>query len=185
MHEPRSDEALMTAYVRDDDQAAFVELVRRYRDMLTTVVRRRVADPEEVRDLVQRAFLQMHRARHRYEAGRPLRPWLYTIAANLSRDFVRLRRHRLEVHLEHESAAPAGRDPVTLTREKDLVRRAIAALPPKQRAVVAMHWFEGLTYREIAQRIGGTPTAIKLHGYRGKKALAELLERERPELRAA
>ena len=185
MHDFRSDEDLMIAYARDDDEAAFVELVARYRDMLTTVVRRRVKDPEDVRDLVQQALLQIHRARQRYQPDRPLRPWLYTIAANLSRDFVRLRRHQVEVHVEHEWAAPVGRDPIERGRERQLVSRAIAALPPKQRAVLALHWFEGLTYREIAERIGATPTAIKLRGHRGQKALGVLLVRERPELAAA
>lgn len=184
MHDPRSDEALMTAHAREGDEAAFAELVKRYRDMLATVVRRRVKDPEDVRDLVQQAFLQAHRARHRYQPSRPLRPWLYTIAANLSRDFARLRRHAAEVRSEHEAAAPSGRDPIAVLREQRLVRRAVAELPATQRAVVAMHWFEGLTYPEIAERIGSTPTAIKLHGFRGKKALAVLL-RARCELVAA
>jgi len=185
MNDSRSDEALMTAYAEDGDQAAFAELFARYQPLLTSVVRRRVQDPEDARDLVQQAFLQAHRARDRYHPGRPLRPWLHTIAANLSRDFVRLRRHTCEIQVDHDAPAPPTRDPIVVLRERHLVRRAVSELPHKQRDVMAMHWFEGMTYREIAARIGATPTAVKLHGYRGKKALEERLSGSQPERRAA
>jgi RNA polymerase sigma-70 factor, ECF subfamily len=175
-----TDEQLMTAYAAGDERA-FLLLFRRYESFLTRLVRKRIRQPETVRDVVQQTFLKLHRGRHRYQAGRRVRPWLATIAANLSRDHLRrcYLRHEVGGDVEICEASSDGSDPVVVRQLRGWVRDAVGQLPSRQREVIFLHWFEGLTYREIAARCGSTPTAIKLQGHRAKRALKELLGPER------
>src|SRR5438128_1919265 len=94
----RSDEELMRAYV-SGDSAAFRELFERYGPVLLRVMRHQLRRPEEARDLVQQTFLQLHRSRLDFREGAQLRPWLFTIAMNLKREYFRRAGRRPESEL--------------------------------------------------------------------------------------
>jgi RNA polymerase sigma-70 factor (ECF subfamily) len=164
----------MVAYV-SGDQRAFAEIFRRYADVVTSLVRRRVRRHEDACDVVQQTFLQMHRARARFDPERLLRPWLFTIAANLSRDHARRSHHHREVTSDIEVAAPTSGDPLVSASERLRVRRALAALPANQREVLELHWIEGASYRDIAARTGASHAAVKLRAFRGRAALRDAL----------
>jgi RNA polymerase sigma factor (sigma-70 family) len=168
-----SDEALMRRYVAGE-QAAFGELFARYAPRLTRLMRRDLGD-QDADDLVQQAFLQFHRARFDFKEGAAVRPWLYTIALNLKRQqFRRLGRKRDTV-LEEETLAHAGGDPEAALRDAQL-RAALDALPEPQREAIVLHWFEGLTFPEIAQIVGTKLGAVRVRAHRGYRRLREILE---------
>jgi RNA polymerase sigma factor (sigma-70 family) len=167
-----SDEELMAAYVAGDERA-FRALFERYADLLFAVLRRSLPQPEDARDLVQRTFLHLHRARLDYRAGAPVRPWLFTIAMNLKREHFRGRARRPEEPLATEPATSA-RDPEAIADDSH-VRKALASLPDGQREVIALHWFAGLSFGEVAQIVGASLTAVKVRAHRGYGRLRELL----------
>lgn len=167
-----SDEKLMSAY-RSGDSEAFKNLFERYAPRLYTMFRRGGLDPEDARELVQQTFLQLHRARDDYRETMPFRPWIITIARNLRRAHYRkrMRAGRSGFGL----ALPAmvdGQVPLTIRR----VRLALDRLPPSLREVIVLHWFIGLGYREIAERLGdATELAVKLRAHRGYVKLRAML----------
>src|SRR6476620_4143506 len=102
-HSSHSDEELLLGYRETGDAKLFSELVHRYERELYSYLRRYLGDAEMAEDAFQAAFLQVHLKCAQYEAGRAVRPWLYTIATNQAIDAQRRsRRHRM-VSLDRSS----------------------------------------------------------------------------------
>jgi RNA polymerase sigma-70 factor (ECF subfamily) len=169
-----SDEELMQSYVAGD-ASAFHELFRRYGPLLLRSMRRELVSSAEAEDLVQQAFLQIHRARNDFDPSRRLKPWVYTIALNLKREYLRSRRRRPTQPLENvEEPAVAAVDPELEDRARAL-RRALSALPLQQRDVIELHWFDGLSFTEVGETLGISTTAAKVRAHRGYCRLKEAL----------
>lgn len=166
----------MAAYVAGEARA-FAVLFERYGPRLLRVMSRGVSRGSDVQDLVQQTFLQLHRARHDFRPGAKLRPWLFTIALNLKRQYFRRAGRRSEASLAQENIP----EPVAATGdpERDLagarVRKALGGLPEAQREVIALHWFEGLSFREIAEAVGASVSAVKVRAHRGYEKLRRAL----------
>src|SRR6478672_6904929 len=95
-HASLSDEELLMGYRESGDAKLFAELVHRYERELYSYLRRYLGDAEMAEDAFHAAFLQVHLKCRQYEAGRAVRPWLYTIATNQAIDAQRRsRRHRM------------------------------------------------------------------------------------------
>lgn len=173
----------MARYQARGERAAFEALFRRWAGKLHAFFRRGLwggaAGPDETaNDLVQKTFLHVHRARADFEAGRQFRPWLYTIALNVRREEGRRRgRHREVLGVDDEALEPAV-DPTTTTASDRLVRRALAELPEAQREVVLLHWYEELSFPEIAELVGASVSAVKVRAHRAYEALRERLGEE-------
>lgn len=170
----RTDEELMAAYV-GGDAAAFRELFDRYAPVLLRLLRRGLWRDEEARDLLQQTFLHLHRARNDFRYGARLRPWVMTIALNLKREHLRSVGRKREAPLEGqpEPAAPEREEPDAEVRRR--VQQALAQLPEGQRQVIQLHWWEGMTYPEIAETLGASTIAVRVRAHRGYETLRKLL----------
>lgn len=169
----------MAAYV-GGEEGAFRELFVRLSPKLVGAIRRYVGPIDEARDLVQQAFLNLHRARRDFRSSAKLRPWLYTIAFNLARDRGRRRGRRPEVSIppeDQERFAGEIPDPEARAREQ-AVRQALRQLPDGQREVIVLHWYEGFDFAEIGEIVGASRSAVKVRAHRGYKRLRELLAGE-------
>jgi RNA polymerase sigma factor (sigma-70 family) len=172
-----TDEELMAAYVAGDS-AAFRELFARYAPLLLRVMQRQLSRPEEARDLVQQTFLQLHRARNDFRQDAKVRPWLFTIALNLKREHFRQSGRRREGPLELNGRSDPSEGPSGIERleARRVLLPALQRLQPDQREVIILHWFEGLSFPEVAQVVGATLSAVKVRAHRGYAALRQLLE---------
>lgn len=174
--------------VRDDNAAAFEELVLRYQNRLLSVLEHLVPSRELAEDLAQEVFLRVFRARKTYQPGARFSTWLFTIANNVASNANRSRYRRKEVHLDPDPAgnahpleqlatAQSGFMPARRADKEEraaIVRAAIDGLNERQRVALLLSKFEGLSYAEIADIMEMTPKAIK-----------SLLSRARANLRAA
>jgi len=162
----------------DGDNGALRELFDRYVSVLTRIMARGMATQAETSDLVQKTFLQLHRARHDFRAGAKLRPWLMTIAMNVKRQHLRSLGRRREDVLkldDHTAPASAPYDP-EVTERRRRVRMALATLSESMREVIELHWLEGLPFPEVAQITGASLSAVKVRAHRGYAKLRALLE---------
>ena len=173
----RTDEELMASYV-DGDRLAFDALFNRYSPRITRMLARQIARSADVADIVQQTFLQLHRARRDFRQGAKLRPWVYTIALNLKRQYFRRRGRRPETGLGEFDPAESGRygNPERGMVGEEL-RAALTRLPEAQRTVIELHWFEGLPFKEVASVVGASEAAVKVRAHRGYAKLRETLER--------
>ncbi|SRR5258706_993403 len=177
----RDDEQLMAAYVAGD-AAAFRELFERYAPLLISMIAAQPGTRNDVADLVQQTFLQLHRARFDFDPRYKLRPWLMTIALNLRRQEARRKYRKPEVPLELDLdlgivGGAAEQPPIEPAIH---VRRALAALPIEQREAIELHWIAGLPFHEIAEVMGISAGAARVRAHRGYIALRKAFGIEPP-----
>lgn len=158
----------MQAYVAGDS-AAFRIIFERYAPVLMRAMLRELYVREEANDLVQQTFLQLHRARADFDAGQKLKPWIFTIALNLKREYFRRKKRRPERSLDAETTtepavAALGASQVEARRT---LARVLGTLPADQREVIELHWFDGLEFPEVAQVVGASVSAVKVRAHRG------------------
>jgi RNA polymerase sigma factor (sigma-70 family) len=168
-----SDETLYLEHIAGDSEA-FKALFARYAGRLAAVMKHRGLSDVDAQDLVQQTFLHLHQARHDFKVGLPLRPWLWTIAFNLLRS--NRRGHgRLLQHVER-SSRPSQVHGATVAEDREGVRQAILRLSAKEQEVVLLHWYEGLTFSEIAAVLHATEAAVKVRAHRAYQRLRQLLD---------
>jgi RNA polymerase sigma-70 factor (ECF subfamily) len=161
-----SDEELLGRFCRGQTDA-FGVLVRRYERELFGYLRRYLGDSSLAEDVFQNTFLQLYLKSGQYEPGRPVRPWLYTIATHQAIDALRRNARHQVLSLEQkredstdgelrslldtlESRGPAPLDNLSAQERKERVRAGVERLPDFLREVVILAYYQGLKYREIA-----------------------------------
>jgi len=181
----RSEEALMMAYVAGD-RVAFTGLFERLAPSILAFFARSLGSRSLAEDLVQTTFLKLHGARASWLPDRPLRPWVFAIAARVRQDALRRARRlpvsatEAEITAAEQGAASGAEVPAQeaalMGRDVgDRVRRALDLLPESQRIVIHLNRFEGLELAEIAGVLGTTEGAVKLRAFRGYARLRTLL----------
>ncbi len=171
-HAAEPDEMLMERFLGGDTSAfdaLFVRHAARVQAYLRRMVGQSTAD-----DLTQNTFLSVVRSADRFQRGARFRPWLYAIASNAARDFVRRARFEQPTDdgvLPEQGVEPNLPDP---SLEK-AVHAALAQLPVQQREAIFLHRFEGFSFGEIAEALGLTESAVKVRAHRGYVRLRSLL----------
>jgi len=171
----------MQAYVAGDS-AAFRIIFERYAPVLMRAMLRELYVREEANDLVQQTFLQLHRARADFDAGQKLKPWIFTIAMNLKREYFRRKKRRPERSLDAETTTePAvGALGASQVEARRTLARVLGTLPADQREVIELHWFDGLEFPEVAQVVGASVSAVKVRAHRGYVRLRAALGDDAP-----
>jgi RNA polymerase sigma-70 factor, ECF subfamily len=181
----RSDVQLMLE-VKAGDEMSFELLLRKYRTPLINFLYRMVRDTGTAEDLAQEVFLRVYRARNEYAPSAKFTTWMFRIATNLALNSWRDGKHRRqEVSLDQtqdfgEGDMPAMEVPdgqptiehELLARDRAaLIRRAVDALPEKQRAAVLLHKYQELDYDDIAKVLGCSESALKSLLFRAYETL--------------
>jgi RNA polymerase sigma-70 factor (ECF subfamily) len=172
--------------VRAGDETSFELLLQRYRIPLVNFLYRMVRDSAQAEDLAQEVFLRVYRARKDYAPSAKFTTWLFRIATNLALNSIRDGRHRqMDVSIdqtvddgEQEQARldVADKSPnvehrlLELDRAK-MIRRAVDALPDKQRAAVLLHKYQELDYSDIARALDCSESALKSLLFRAYETL--------------
>src|SRR5262245_11090899 len=176
---PRNDDALralMVAY-QGGDLAAFDRFYAALEPELRGFLRARCHDPQRVDDLLQETFLQLHRSRRGYLPGLPVRPWVYAIAKRVFLMHVRKVRRRESREMTELSTVPEPEVPATADRlaDRSELVSALRQVPADGRRAFLLHHWRGLSFREIAARLGIAPGAAKLRSSRAGSRLRRLL----------
>lgn len=140
-------------------------------------------DREDALDVAQETVLRLFRSLGRFDAERPLRPWLLSIARNLVRDRWRRGRNRQPVELEADllvDVSEAG-DPERRLRRLELQRRvwrALAELPEDAREIVVLRDYRDCSYAEIAEILEIPLGTVMSRLHRARARLARSLRDE-------
>jgi RNA polymerase sigma-70 factor (ECF subfamily) len=184
--------------IRGGELDSFGDLVRRYERELYGYLRRFVGHDELAADVFQNTFVQVFTKIGKYESGRPARPWIYAIATNQAIDALRRRGRRPDGRADgtqpgtdpaEESrpiaeATPDSRpgppEQVATAETRDRVRAAVANLPDTFRDVVALTYFQGLKYQEVADSLGIPLGTVKSRLHAALTKLAETWDGPNP-----
>lgn len=171
---------------RDGDSEAFAALFRHYRGDVGRLATRLLGSPDEADDAISEVFLRARKALDGYDASRPFRPWLLSIASHWCVD--RLRRRSTERRLfsggeiDTEGLASSGPSPLErrLTAEaRREVLDAIDALPQRYRAPLALRYYAELDYDAIAEALDVSRGQVATLLFRAKRKLRDDLSRGR------
>jgi RNA polymerase sigma-70 factor (ECF subfamily) len=176
----QGDERELLDRARAGDGEAFGELVRRYQDTVYTLAVRLVG-PDLAADVAQEALLRAWRALPRFRGEAAFSTWLHRITVNTAWTLRRRDRRHLAEPLvgDFEDAGPLPERAGELAEARAVLRRAITALNPGQRAVVVLRDLYGWSGAETARELGITETTVKVRLHRARRRLRSLLEVER------
>ncbi len=159
------------------DRHAFEQLYRRYARSVFGLALRRLGDRGRAEDAVQEAFASVWRSARTYRPERgPGAPWLYAVARNAIVDRARVRRE-VPSELPEEASAEAG--PAEHAESgwvRWRVHRALEELPEREREVVTLAYWSGLSQSEVAGRLGIPLGTVKTRTRAALAHLAEILE---------
>ncbi|HTT62093.1 MAG TPA: RNA polymerase sigma factor [Bryobacteraceae bacterium] len=168
--------------VKEGDGTSFGVLLEKHRASVIYFVYRLVQEQAVAEELAQEVFLRVYRSRSSYEPTAKFKTWLFRIATHLALNWLRDEKHeRGQERLDDVSADLPAREvadqrPSVEQRlvhqvKLDEVRRAVAALPDKQRAAVLMHKYEEMEYTQIAKVLGCSESAVKSLLFRAYETL--------------
>jgi RNA polymerase sigma-70 factor (ECF subfamily) len=173
LEESRALEQLMVRY-QQADQIAARSLIEQLSPQLYRFFAAQLGNPDDASDMLQDAWLRIHRVRHTYRPGEPLLPWVYAIARRVRVDSYRKRR-RIATREIMVEALP---EPAVVSNEPtDLpsFNQLIADLPASQREVLTMLKVNGLTLEEIARATSSSVGSVKQKAHRAYERLRALL----------
>ena len=188
-----SDHELIDA-AKAGDEAAYAEVIARYKNPITNFLYRYLNDYEEAVDLAQETFVRVYFALDRYHTKYAFSTYIYRIAANLAISELRRRKRRSVLSLTGFFQAEDGRetdfqppdhrplaDSNVIDAERDrVIAKAIASLPPKYRLPVVLRDIEGRSYDEVAEilQLGLGTTKSRISRARGmlREKLSDYLE---------
>jgi RNA polymerase sigma-70 factor (ECF subfamily) len=189
-----TDEELVARSIGGDSES-FNELVLRWERPIYALAYRTIGREEDARDVCQETFLRAFRALPGFRGQAKFSSWLYRIALNLCRDWIRRERRAPIVQppedvdvMELAAASEPSESIEDLVSRKDLsraVERAMALLPDEQRTAIVLKEYHGLTFQEIAELLGCPLSTVKTRLYQGLTVLRrELAKGEKQRTKA-
>jgi RNA polymerase sigma-70 factor (ECF subfamily) len=168
--------------VKEGDGASFGVLLDKHRSPVVHFLYRMVQNHAVAEELAQEVFLRVYRSRSTYEPTAKFTTWLFRIATHLALNALRDgKNERLQERLDDDSSdmpvrqvsdhRPSVEQRMVYQAKLDEVRRAIAALPEKQRAAVLMHKYEEMEYTQIARVLSCSESAVKSLLFRAYETL--------------
>ena len=175
--------------LKNGEDLVLNELMTRWQEPLTGFIYRYIGHETDALDLAQETFVRVYETRHRYTVRGKFSTWLFTIAANLCRNYLRWRQRRSESDLgtvnreetkEAESAKDSDDSPDKAAMRSEsvsFVRAAVDRLPHDLKTVILLFEYESLSYAEIAAVLGCSAKAAEMKLYRARQVLREKLTR--------
>ena len=163
-----NDRELLERYAAGEEDA-FQQLVSQYKDSVYGFLRRFLSRSDLVEDVFQETFMQLYVSRDTFDQSRPLRPWLFTIAANKAKDALRRMQRNESAHLsnmfdsdEHsiddvlntlDCDTRMPYDDLIKDETADSVKKVISKMPTKLREIILLAYFHKFSYAEIAEML--------------------------------
>ncbi|MBK9949079.1 MAG: sigma-70 family RNA polymerase sigma factor [Nitrospira sp.] len=174
------DDAQLVARSLKQDHEAFGQLIDRHASAIVNLAYRMVGNRAEAEDLAQEAFLTAFKALSTFRADSKFSTWLYRIAANKCKDWLRAKRpgqgpydvdadEVLDLHVAEE------RTPEQLLSQQQVgqeLEQAIQRLPPLYREAFVLKHVEGLSYEEMEEILGVSGDTLKMRVYKGRLQLS-------------
>ena len=137
--------------------------------------------PATVRDdLFQDIFMRIHAAAHTYHPTRPLKPWLFTVVANVVRTHFRKKRvEELVFPDDFPDLKPSSHAQIVAVETAEMLDRTLQTMSLEQKEVIILHCLEGLSLNEVSGVLKLPLGTIKTHLHRGRKILTESLVRQK------
>lgn len=163
----------LVSLAKKGNLSAFEEIVKRYQKQIFFYAKKKVHDPDTAEDIAQETFVRAFEHLASFEDGKPISPWLYTIAKNASLDHIRKNKRLVAMDFDREdTTAESALEKIIRLDEYKRLWQALTALPDKYRQSIEAFYFQNMSYEAIAQNLALPINTIRTHIRRGKMILA-------------
>lgn len=186
MRDQQHDDAHCMERLRQGDDLALNDLMRRWKEPLVTFCLRYTGNVTDACEIAQETFVKVHGSRHRYQQSAAFSTWLFSIAANLCRMRTRWRTRHPEVleadRNQDTERVPDGIDLTDPSVESDRntlaadLESAIQSLPHDLRVAFVLFEIQGQSYRDVSQILKCTEKAVERRLAKARERLRSMLE---------
>lgn len=170
-------DAYLVGSIANGDADAVRPLIERYEKPLAALLQRALGASPDVDDVFQETWIRVVRSAHRYDPSQRFSAWLFAIAWNLVKDRWSRREPQDDVDLA-EMASPE-RSPEERVVDADRARRVrgmVAKLPERLAQAILLRYFEELSEKDVAERLGIPLGTVKSRIHHGLKRLAQAID---------
>jgi RNA polymerase sigma-70 factor (ECF subfamily) len=168
------------------EERAYRELIRRYQTPVVSLAWRITGNPDDAAEVGQETFIRVLRSLHTYDPERPLKTWLFKIAANLALDVIRRRKRRpVSIQdlfdedegpmLEAVEPGPGPDAQLLVERSGERFDELVSEMPAHYQAILFLRYREDLAYEEIAETLGIPLGTVKVRLHRAHEILRRKL----------
>lgn len=147
-------------------------LVNTYADLILRLSYTYLSNTHDAQDICQTVFLKLIESRPAFASPEHEKAWIIRTTINACKDHLKSHWRKTTVPIEAAQHIPAP------AAEPGSILASVNLLPPKYRAVIYLHYYEGYTAPEIAQLLGRLPSTVNTQLRRGREQLKTLLEKE-------
>jgi RNA polymerase sigma-70 factor (ECF subfamily) len=183
---------LIDRAVKQNDEQAFAELMKRYKKPVYHMILKMVRNVDDAEDLTIEAFAKAFRNLHRFKKDFTFSTWLFHIATNNSIDFIRKKRietfslnssftddsgESVNIDVEDHNLNP--QEEAIKAQKKQLMQLFVTKLPAKYQKLVRLRYFQELSYEEIAKELDAPLGTVKAQLHRARELLYDLVKSKR------
>ncbi|MCX7736049.1 MAG: sigma-70 family RNA polymerase sigma factor [Candidatus Kapabacteria bacterium] len=187
----QEDDKKIIKIILDGNKSAFSLLQKKYKPLITSLIRKMIKNEDDVQDLVQETFIKTYNSLDKYQETYPFSSWLFKLASNHCIDFLRKKRlttislqfqnsesdEEQEYEIVDNSNMP---DSEILSNERTIIiKEAISQLPDNYQLIIHLRHEEELDYQEISERMNIPLGTVKAHLFRARKILEIYLKKHR------
>ena len=153
------------------DMVAFEEIMKHSEKRVMRMTWRMLGNEADARDAAQEVFLRVYKYLGRFKQDQPFFAWVYQITLNVCRDIAKKRQQYntqfISLDNGHEAASAVddnqagAEESLIRVQERELMLRAIATLPERERAAILLRDLEGLSTEEVADIMKSTATTVR------------------------
>ncbi len=177
----KNDDAELIQRVLDGDDTAFSALVKKHQKSVHTLAWRKIGDFHVAEEITQDTFLKAYQNLSTLKEPQKFAGWLYVIAANYCKMWMRKRRLSTQSLEDTDNAelekttyseyVIAENERVAVETQREVVKKLLAKLPESDRTVITLYYLGGMTYEEISEFLGVSVASIKNRLYRARRRL--------------
>ena len=185
----KRDYVLLRRALEENDQSAYAELMRLYRDSIYYMLIKIVKNSDDAEDLTLETFGKAFRYLDKYTPKYAFSTWLFRIALNNSIDYIRHKSNspqcvdndlyemdtELLIDRSESNSTPTPEQEVIDKQRIQMLRLAVTQLPDKYRKVIELRYYDELSYEEIAQTLDISLSNVKIQLLRAKNMLSEIM----------
>ncbi len=168
---------------REGSQEAFAELVKKYRIKVFNLAFSLTRDRDVADDLAQEAFIKAYYALPRFQFRSGFGTWLYRIAINQVRDYLRKKSRIIEISIENIKESSILQKDKTMKKEKEsteeqrkqIIHQSIRSLPEKHQVILSLRDIQGFSYEKISKILKISPGTVDSRIHRARKMLRKKL----------
>lgn len=168
---------------REGSEEAFAELVKIYKIKVFNLAYSLTRDRDVADDLAQEAFIKAYYALPRFQSRSGFGTWLYRIAINHVRDYLRKKSRMIQISIENIKESSILQEDKTMKEEKEpieeqrkqLVRQSIRSLPEKHQVILSLRDIQGFSYEEISKILKISAGTVDSRIHRARKMLRKKL----------